>query len=556
MFSSFQRTLSTDSVDLNNEEKSSGSSIRDLFRFKKKKKKKPRIPSLGAFSLGLKRTYSIEKDMIRQNLIRSIQEKDYVALRKSVQDAHRTGVDRIEEVYEQAIQVLARHDHLLTMQEIATRTLRNAIEEADRQLLKSAIVQAKDTQLVPESCEELREATQLLNRLEIGSRLFRIHKAQSFDRSKAQTRVVNKMKDALRFMNKDDDNDDKLITFGTLLQEAKQLSLPEDHETVVEMTQKYSILKLRARRVSETLRLLRKAKTKEELQHALARAHAFKMKSSTVGEVRAAKKLLHELEERDARIREASDDLEESLKLGIADALHASIERVRGKIVEIDLKVYELELEKLREVERQKETIETKLRDAITMRSLLEIRRAVKIAVDFGECDVELMRQANEFVSVLEKERQEQEFALQGLRDAGTNLEKLRVAVQAVHECFEFEELKSNVDFRKAQDKIHELEVEEQRCEAAKKELRDAIEENPPNHERLRHAICVAKEARLSTTCELMRQCETMFTRIEKDRENADRAIRMLCDALKLKSFDVRFSLSCFGFEILNSLYF
>ena len=61
-----------------------------------------------------------------------------------------------------------------------------------------------------------------------------------------------------------------------------------------------------------------------------------------MGEVRAAKTMLHELEERDARVRAAKNDLEESLKLRIPDALSVSIQRVREDEYvrdEVDLKV-------------------------------------------------------------------------------------------------------------------------------------------------------------------------------------------------------------------------
>lgn len=299
--------------------------------------------------------------------------------------------------------------------------------------------------------------------------------------------------------------------------------------------------------MSETLKMLRNASTKQELRDALARAHAFKMNPSTVGEVRAAKKLLHELEERDSRIRTLRDDLEQSLKLKMADALSVSIQRVQVEDEwirdEIDLRMFKIELEKLRETEKHRVTIETNLRDAISMRSLLDLRRTLRRAKEVeGECDVDLMRQANEFLSVLEREHREQEVAMKGLKDSlCAGVEELRTAIRATRACFEFENLTSNECFQRAQERLHELEVEERRREVAIKEMRDAIDEVPPNHERLRHALDVAREAQLSaTSCELMRRCESTYQRMEKDRENTDRSIKLLCEALKLKSFDVR----------------
>ena len=138
--------------------KSSSRSLRDMLSFNTKKKE---IRSIRPFVNGvnkLKRTYSREKDMLRVQVRRAIEEKDYTVLRKCVNDIHKDGVDQLEQEYEMAIQTLARHDHLISMQEITIRSLIHAIEEADRQLLKSAIIQAEDTRLKPETCKELSDA--------------------------------------------------------------------------------------------------------------------------------------------------------------------------------------------------------------------------------------------------------------------------------------------------------------------------------------------------------------------------------------------------------------
>ena len=204
------------------------------------KKKEPKeIRSVLPFVKNLKRTFSVEKDIIRDNIQRAIQEKDYGALRRYVAGVRKKGIDRLEEEYEVAVEMITRHDHLLAMQEITIRSLVHAIHEADRQLLKSAILQAEDTQLVAERCKELRDAKELLNRLEIGSRLFQLHKVQSFDRANEIRRVVNKMTDALRFADESDTKfGDALTTFGTFLQEAKTLKMAEDHEVYLEVTRR------------------------------------------------------------------------------------------------------------------------------------------------------------------------------------------------------------------------------------------------------------------------------------------------------------------------------
>lgn len=171
---------------------------------------------------------SNEREAVRRKLCRSVETKDYGAMRKAVREAHAIGVERIEEAYEKAIESLARHDHLHTMQEISIRSLVHAIREADRNLLKSAITQAKDTKLRSESCKQLKDAQTLLDTIELGSSLFRLHKEQSFADKDLIIGIKNKMRDALKFSPSDHN---QLTTFGSLLQEARDLGLNENDET-------------------------------------------------------------------------------------------------------------------------------------------------------------------------------------------------------------------------------------------------------------------------------------------------------------------------------------
>lgn len=308
-------------------------------------------------------------------------------------------------------------------------------------------------------------------------------------------------------------------------------------------------MKLRAKRVATTLEALRKANTKEELRDLLARAQAFKMNPDNVGEVRAAMIKLHEIEEMDSRIRAAKDDLKSATSLRDADMLNASIEKVRGlKDLQIDTSEFESELEKLRERDRIQVEIETQIKDAISLRSLSELKRAISRAASFDgyKIDGDLLKQAHKYLTVLEEEMRDRDVALKNLKNVmmlTPELTSLRLASKAARACMEYEKLKTNQDYQRVQKLIHDLELKETRQKAAREELKSVIDEvRVINYERLRRAISNAKEAELFSNSDtsLLRRCENMLQEFEKQRANSDRAMKMLCDALKLTNFDVR----------------